>query len=131
MIIWRVDASPLNPVFREDVADLLGRSPFTWVVTYGYRSLAEQASLYEKYQAGGPRAAPPGESAHNYGLAVDVVLDLEPDVPGLQPSWDTSKPGWVWLFNAVAAHPRLKSGASFGDGGHIERVHWKAHRGEV
>lgn len=128
MIDWRqVDPALLDPRFREDLEALLGPSPFAWVVTFGFRSLAEQALLWDKYQAGGPRAAPPGKSAHNYGLAVDVVLDADPGRPGLQASWDTKHPGWVWLFNAVAAHPRLKSGQSFGDGGHIERYHWQEH----
>jgi len=129
MITYRVDPDLLKPAFRADVEALLDLSPFSWVVTYGYRSIAEQAELHTKYLAGGPRAAPPGESAHNFGLAVDVVLDADPDKPGLQASWDTKHPGWIWLFNAVAAHPRLKSGQSFGDGGHIERYHWKEHRG--
>lgn len=38
-----------------------------------YRSVVEQARLYAAYQAGtGGIAAPPGQSYHNYGRAVDV-----------------------------------------------------------
>jgi len=40
----------------------------------GYRSFAEQAELRRKYEAGGPQANRPGESAHNYGAAIDVAI---------------------------------------------------------
>lgn len=124
-VIWRADKSLLKQPFGDDVDALLRDDPDTWVVTYGYRSLALQAELYAKYQAGGPRAAPPGKSAHNYGLAVDIVLDGSP-APGIQPDWNTSNPAWVRLFAAVDAHPRLHSGRSFNDADHIEAVHWAA-----
>lgn len=38
----------------------------------GLRSFEEQAELYRKYKAGGPLAAPPGRSNHNYGIAFDI-----------------------------------------------------------
>lgn len=40
----------------------------------GYRTDAEQARLYAKYKAGGPVAAPPGHSNHNFGLAWDIGI---------------------------------------------------------
>lgn len=124
MIIWRCDPEPLHPGFREDVTTFLAASPYTWYVLSGYRSLEEQADLYARYQAGGPTAAPPGRSAHNYGLAVDVVLDVDPNTPGLQPSWNTKLAGWVWLKAASIPHPRLKNGWSFGDWPHLEKYRW-------
>lgn len=43
------------------------------VVAVGFRSYDEQARLYDLWRAGkGNLAAKPGESAHNYGLAIDV-----------------------------------------------------------
>lgn len=49
----------------------------------GYRSSDEQAVLYQKYKSGqGPIAAPPGQSLHNKGLAIDFY-----DRPG----------AWAWL----------------------------------
>lgn len=48
------------------------------VLTSGYRSLAKQRQLYDRYKRGGPLAAAPGRSAHNYGLAVDIALVGEP-----------------------------------------------------
>ncbi len=41
-------------------------------VISGTRSYAKQAELYEKYKAGGPLAAPPGRSNHNFGIAFDI-----------------------------------------------------------
>lgn len=120
---FKVDPSKLEPNFRKDVEELLGKSLYSWYITFGFRSLAEQAKLYEIYQNGGPRAAPAGKSAHNFGLAVDVVVDIDKKA-GLQASWDERQEAWKWLYQVVAIHPRLKSGKTFGDGGHIERYKW-------
>ncbi|MBZ4398157.1 M15 family metallopeptidase [Myxococcus sp. AS-1-15] len=44
-------------------------------VTSGYRSLPEQRLLYEQYRRGrGNKAARPGRSNHQRGLAVDLVI---------------------------------------------------------
>ncbi|NTX08229.1 D-alanyl-D-alanine carboxypeptidase family protein [Myxococcus sp. CA051A] len=44
-------------------------------VTSGYRSLREQRWLYEEYRRGrGNKAARPGRSNHQRGLAVDLVI---------------------------------------------------------
>lgn len=128
MIDWRgVDPDKLNQKFRKDVESVLAGSPYSWVVLYGYRSLDEQKELYNKFLAGGPKAAPPGKSAHNYGLAVDVVPDGSP-APGFQPDWNTGHDAWKWLFDAVFDHPRLHSGRTFNDSDHIEATNWKAKR---
>lgn len=74
----------------------------------------------------GPRAAPAGRSAHNFGLAVDVALDGDPK-PGLQMLWDTKHAGWLWLKTKSILHPRLKNGWSFGDWPHLERFKWEQH----
>jgi hypothetical protein len=42
-------------------------------VTSGFRSYAEQAALYQRYLHGGPLAAKPGTSSHEFGQAVDVT----------------------------------------------------------
>lgn len=124
---WRaVDPTKLKPRFRADVEKLLDASPYAWTVLWGFRSLDEQRVLWEKYKAGGPRAAPPGKSLHNFGMAVDIVPDDDPTKAGLQPDWNTSSPAWRWLFQAVTDHPRLHSGRSFGDSDHVEV--WKGPR---
>lgn len=111
--------------FVKDIKELFDSTKDTWYGTFTYRSYATQAKLYNDYlRTGLNRAAPPGKSAHNYGMAIDVVLDIDPKKPGLQPSWNTGLKSWLWLFAKVKMHPRLKSGITFGDGGHIERYKW-------
>lgn len=127
MISWgKVDPNLLDPIFWRDVAEFLASSSYTWEVRYGFRSLEEQDALYRKYQAGGPRAAPPGRSAHNFGLAVDVVLDGDPQKPGIQPDWVTTHSGWLWLKAKSIPHPTLRTGWKYADYGHIEAVNWQA-----
>lgn len=130
MIVWRKDVDPtlLEPVFRADVEALLAGSPFTWLVTSGHRSNAEQSRLWQIHLAGGPKAAPPGKSAHNYGLAVDVVPDGDTGKPGIQPDWSGHSAAWKWLGDAVDKHPRLRHGRHFGDSPHIQKVNWAAHK---
>lgn len=123
-VIWKVKRELLEPEFANDVDRLLLDSPFLWRIVYGYRTLAEQDALYQKYLAGGPKAAPPGKSAHNFGLAVDVQLIM----PDGSMNWNIKYPGWMWLFKAIKPTPRLHSGVSFQDYDHIERYQWKLHK---
>jgi LAS superfamily LD-carboxypeptidase LdcB len=125
-LVWRAAArrGQLDPAFVADVEAVFQDAPFTFYALSGFRSLAEQADLYRIYQAGGPRAAPAGQSAHNYGLAIDVVLDSS-DRPGLQPSWVVNAAGWQWLRQALAHHATLLHGVTFNDWPHIERRGWR------
>lgn len=123
---WDCRKDDLDPQFGEDIDGTLAASPFAWVVTYGFRTREEQAALYAKYQAGGPLAAPPGRSAHNWGLAVDVAV-LTP----AGPSWDYREDQWHWLWNACDAHARLHSGYHFGDDDHVQAVKWIQKRVEL
>jgi hypothetical protein len=44
-------------------------------ISHGTRSLEEQGQLYRKYLANRKyKAAPPGRSAHNYGMAIDIAI---------------------------------------------------------
>lgn len=140
-IFWRtIDRGLLEPQFAADVEEFLANSPYSWYVMEGFRSLERSAKLYDEYVNGvwvkdsagqlvrgkrGPRAAPPGKSAHNFGLAIDVVPDQDPDKPGLQPTWDLKFRGWAWLKTASIPHPRLSNGWRFNDWPHIERYRWQ------
>jgi len=77
-VAWR--GRSLHPVVaaaaRGIVAELARRG-LRAVVTSGYRSLAKQRQLYNRYLRGGPLAAKPGSSAHNFGLAVDIAFPGE------------------------------------------------------
>lgn len=77
-----------------------------------YRTIAEQEKLYEKYLKGGPRAAAPWKSYHNYGLAVDVALIVNSQMNNDPKKWNRigevfQSCGFVW-------------GRSFGDTPHFE-----------
>lgn len=129
MLRWRVSKAGLSPVFVRWLEAAFEALPDEWVVISGLRTSEQQKALWAAYKAGGPRAAPPGYSAHEFGLAVDVVLDGEPERPGLQPSWDVSDPRWRRMIEAIEAHPKLETGASFGDAGHIQVRGWKRYKG--
>jgi D-alanyl-D-alanine carboxypeptidase len=120
MLTWQCSQDSLEPQFKQDVIDLLTPSEYHWAIIYGYRTLAEQEVLYQAHLAGGPLATAPGNSAHNYGLAVDVQLLVNG-----QQDWDTNHPGWQWLFAAILPTPRLHSGKAFGDDDHVERLNWR------
>lgn len=70
---------PLDPEFQSSLAQFLGgvsAQGIRYRVTSAYRSRAQQAKLYAAWRAGRSRfpAAPPGRSAHEYGLAADIVF---------------------------------------------------------
>lgn len=45
-----------------------------YLCTSGFRTWGESHQLYLEHLKGGPKAAPAGRSAHNYGLASDEAL---------------------------------------------------------
>lgn len=129
MLYWRkIDGGLLVPEFRADVEDVFGNDPDDWYVTWGYRSKAEQQALYDIFLAGGPKAAPPGLSPHEFRLAIDFVRDGDNITPRLQPDYVETHPSWIRMRAAVDAHPRLHGGWWFGDGDHVERTKWKEHK---
>ncbi len=87
----RPDFQPLAQAF----VDAVSASGIDMLVTCTQRSNEEQAALYAQGRTA-PGAivtdAPPGESAHNYGLALDVV----PLVNG-KCDWQGSHPVWQQL----------------------------------
>jgi LAS superfamily LD-carboxypeptidase LdcB len=115
----RIDRSKLNVEFLGMLLGLFGAISAhgqSFVATYGYRSLELQKELHDKYLAGGPRAAPPGKSAHNYGAAVDLcrLVDGKPD-------WQS---GDYALLADLAPRYRLTTGAPYKDYGHVELEDW-------
>lgn len=126
MIAWGSYRADLQTAFADAVDACLGPLMAVWVVTYGFRTYAEQAALYAAYQAGGAEAAEPGHSAHELGLAIDVALQRDHGAL----SWNYSTdPEWHILWAAVRAAPILHSGVDFPppakpDEDHIERLHY-------
>ena len=111
----------LHPILRDEIRVLIDKIN-TYVLTgvakvriaQGLRTFAEQDALYAQGRTKpGPKVtnAKGGQSIHNYGLAVDIVLIVD----GKVASWDTKKDfdkdsqsdwmevvsefkkaGWVW-----------------------------------
>jgi len=119
----------MNPQFVMDLDNLFAALPEDWYVIQARRTTEYQAGLYAAYIQGGPKAAPPGYSAHEFGLAVDVTLDGDSATKGVQPNWNTRDPRWIKMINAVQLHPGLKSGISFADADHIEKDQWHWYKG--
>ena len=74
--VWDKDTqskiNELHPSIRDYVTRFLNSAEaegIEIIITSGYRSLQEQADLQ-----GSGRAAKPGKSYHNYGLAIDIAL---------------------------------------------------------
>ncbi len=66
-------AHRLHPAFVEVLDAVFNEAAEQGIsvrITSSYRSIAEQKRLFARFGAG--RAAQPGSSFHNYGLAVDI-----------------------------------------------------------
>lgn len=134
MIVWGSYEDGLQDAFATAVEACLSPLVATWVVTSGLRTMAAQTALYAKGrdadgnvvdQSAVVTDAPPGSSAHNWGLAVDVALQSGQGAL----SWDYSRPEWSILWAAIRASATLHSGEDFPAGqtdpDHIERLNWR------
>ena len=54
-------------------------------ISFSYRTMAQQRELYRAYQSGGPKAASPGASWHNYAAAIDFVI-----IEGRRANWSNN-----------------------------------------
>lgn len=102
-------------------------------INSGFRSIEEQEKLYKQFGPG--RAAKPGSSLHEYGLAVDINSDVLSDMEkmGLMRKYGFTRPvgGESWhvepigiqtniakyKVDSVAAELAIKSGLGKGGGG--------------
>ena len=124
----RIEAELLYPPFLEKITETLqglvddGHS--FWATT-GLRTIDEQNSIYQIGRRGVDgehirTTEKGGQSAHQYALAADFAYDLDPEKPGLQPSWDV--PNLTRLGNK-AVENGLESGMfweTLKDGPHLQ-----------
>jgi peptidoglycan LD-endopeptidase CwlK len=92
-LVARVNLDLLFPEFLIRILDLLAecrKRGADFYVLRGFSTYAEQDAIYAKGRAeSGPRVtdAKAGQSAHNFGLAVDLCRDKDLRIPKLQPDW--------------------------------------------
>ena len=126
------DLADLHPAFAPMAALFLAdvkNAGIDLLVTCTARTNLEQAALYAQGRTAPGHIvtnAQPGQSAHNYGLAIDVV----PIVNG-KCVWDDSNPIWaqvgkigvdrglVWLGSA---------GSSFKESPHFQMPNWESFK---
>lgn len=89
----------LDPSFKpaaQSLYDLAKKAGVRPHVTSARRTYAKQSALYQAYISGRSRypAAPPGTSAHEYGLAFDMIVDNAVDQADLGTVW--TQAGWVY-----------------------------------
>ena len=82
--------------YARDLRDIAGAAGLQPRITSTRRSNAEQKRLYDRYLAGlsGLPAAPPGQSAHEYGYAMDMVVTPYEALADLGRIWQEA--GGVW-----------------------------------
>jgi len=120
--------APLQALVRTFLAEC-EKAGYRLRVTYGLRSMDEQAALYAQGRTAPGKIvtqAKPGSSAHNYAAAIDVVFL---DAKG-QPDWNGpwkeigaigEKCGLVWggNFKSIVDKP------------HFEWAHWRDLRAKA
>ena len=122
----RAEIRPLADAFVGSVA----AAGIDMLITCTLRSNEEQAALYAQGRtAHGPKVtnAPPGQSAHNYGLALDVV----PVVNG-KPDWNGSDDVWQQigqLGTAAGLEWAGSPGFPFHELPHFQLPNWRTIAG--
>ncbi len=115
-----------HPKVREDLSNILiecekANTPIRYI--FVLRTTAEQTDLYNRYKAGGPKAAPPGLSYHEYGLAVDFCLYHKDGSISFSFKEDLDNDkiaDWTEVLNIFKKYGWI-NGASFGDNDHCEK----------
>lgn len=119
----------LEDGFREKIVTLLDsaeqKTGYKWIVTSGRRTMSEQKKLYDQGRtSSGPvvTKAPPGSSAHNFGLAADLAPMKEGKI-----WWEAPKSVWRQMADC-AQSMGLVAGYYFKtifDAPHVEDKAWR------
>ncbi len=125
MSVIRIPTTELYAPFLARVLLLLSNldaQKQEFFVTSGFRSFAEQEVLYQQGRTTKGSIvtnAKPGQSNHNYGIAVDLTYDANQAQAGLQPTWERER---YKVLAVEAPKVGLESGYGwkFADAPHIE-----------
>lgn len=121
----------LEPAFRLQVEQLIQATNAVtgrrWLVTAGRRTMVEQRAIYAQGRTKPGKVvsnAPPGFSAHNFGLAADLAPMME---YGNQIDWEAPREMWKQMAD-IAVELGLTAGFYFRtifDAPHVEHPSWK------
>ena len=94
LLVSRIDTTKLYPPFFWNLTEMLDEAlslkKSFWVIS-GFRTYLEQMKLWSQGRTVYGKIctnAAAGQSAHNFGIAVDLCLDSTPERSGLQPDWN-------------------------------------------
>ncbi len=122
-----------HPLLWGAMGALAIRSKYDWKVISGFRSSKEQDDLYAIGRTASldrPTVtdARGGQSAHNFGLAVDVVPTLD---KGATTVSDTKHTAWAEKDALMAEVPGIKPVINISSGrdyAHVEVADWQSHK---
>jgi peptidoglycan LD-endopeptidase CwlK len=139
MLTWEdeMKTDALEPDFKDIIEHILTEvshaTGLTWICVCGRRTMQEQADLYAKGRTiKGPKVtnAPPGSSAHNYGLAADCA----PLAKGSQHTiwWEAPEATWKEYGRICEKYGKTWGGhfKSIADRPHCEDPRWKIEQGK-
>lgn len=117
-------------VFHDGIQPAMRARGYSVTIASGARTLQEQQHDYQLYRAGkGGRAAPPGRSAHNYGLAIDCLVAPPNGYRGDAWGWANSAAGRkaYQLLHKIARHYGLEdiAAAAPDDPFHLQAPNWR------
>lgn len=118
-IITQRTIATLHPTIQGDAKKFVKKAKNKGLNVRIYRGAAtwdEQDELYQKYLAGGAKAAPAGKSFHNYKLAFDFV-EIDP-MYGFKAGYPQER--WE-VLGEIGEGLGFKWGKSFGDKPHLEK----------
>lgn len=118
----RIDLDLIEPDFLARVLEVIARCNARgaqYHAVAGYRTYGAQTALWSQGRVK-PGAkvtnAKGGESAHNFGIAIDFVHDSDITKHGLQPDWDVDN---YRILKEEAELEGLHSGAGYKDWPHV------------
>lgn len=125
LLVSRIDTTKLYPPFFAALSsmldELLAGGQSFWAIS-GFRTYGEQTALWQQGRTAPGKVvthAMGGQSAHNFGIAVDLVRDGLVDRAGIQPSY---APESYEVLREVAPRHGLVWGGSwkFRDNPHVQ-----------